>query len=472
MADDFQKDLNMTLRIAEQVNLAGGETYFVGGYVRDQILGRENKDIDIEIHGITPDVLKKILENLGQLDERKVGNNFGILNLKGYDIDIAMPRAEKPVGPGHKDFIIDVDPFIGTHKAASRRDFTINALMKNVLTGEIIDHFDGLKDLEVGVVKHIDDKTFTDDPLRVLRAAQFAARFGFHIDKNTRYLASKVDLSALSSERVAGELEKALMKAWYPSIFFDKLSEMGQLDIWFPEVKALIDVKQATEFHPEGDVYAHTMLVLDKAAKERDRTQYPLYFMVAALCHDFGKPATTEYNQEKKRYQSIGHDSAGVMPAKDFVERIFNEKAMIRYVTEMVAYHMKPLQYYNNNSHDKKFMQLFDLVDHPEDLILMAKIDHEGRGGLIESFDSAENMLRDKLNDYKHLMSEPQVTGQDLIDLGYIPSPRFSEMLDYTHKLHLGGVSKEDVIRNMQGQFGKPELIEAECIDEDDIEFE
>ena len=196
-------------KIAKSVKDAGGRTFYVGGFVRDKLLGIENKDVDIEVHGIEPDTLYSILESIGE--PLSFGKSFGVYALKGEDLDIAMPRRERATGRGHRDFEIEVDPFIGTYAAAKRRDFTINALMEDVLTCEIIDHFGGREDLSRGVIRHIDDASFIEDPLRVLRAAQFAARFGFAVDPSTIELCRGIDLSALSRERVEEELRTALL---------------------------------------------------------------------------------------------------------------------------------------------------------------------------------------------------------------------------------------------------------------------
>ena len=226
------QDRQMARRVAELVAAEGGHTYFVGGFVRDALLGRENKDVDIEVHGITPKCLEGILDSLGQ--RITIGESFGIFNLKGYSLDIAMPRKEEARGRGHKDFAIFVDPFIGTEGACRRRDFTFNALMQDVLTGEIVDHFGGQVDLKAGVLRHVNDTSFAEDPLRVLRAALFAARFDFRVAEETVELCRRMDLKALPRERIWGELEKALLKAEKPSVFFEVLRQMDQLDFWFP----------------------------------------------------------------------------------------------------------------------------------------------------------------------------------------------------------------------------------------------
>ena len=235
MNHNAQHDFEMARRIALEVERQGGRVYFVGGYVRDHVLGRENKDIDIEVHGVTPQQLRDILDGIGE--RTQMGASFGIYGLHHCDLDIAMPRAEG--SRGGKDFDDAAAPFIGTLRAARRRDFTINALMQDVLTGEIVDHFGGLEDIRTGVIRHVAEETFVEDPLRVLRAAQFAARLGFEVAEETIALCKTIDLSVLAFERVLEELAKAMMKAPRPSVFFEVLACMEQLDVWFPEVKAL-----------------------------------------------------------------------------------------------------------------------------------------------------------------------------------------------------------------------------------------
>ena len=435
------KNEQMAVKIARQVALSGGRTFYVGGLVRDRLLGIENKDIDIEIHGVPAEELKKILASLGEVTV--MGASFGIFGLRHYEVDIAMPRMENAIGRGHKDFEVITDPFIGPEKAALRRDFTMNALMEDVLTGEILDFFGGREDLAKGVIRHVNAKTFAEDPLRVLRAAQFASRFGFRIADETIALGKTMDLSALSMERITGELEKAFMKADRPSVFFEELRRMEQLHTWFPEMEDLIGVPQPPSHHPEGDVWNHTMLVLDEAARLRSEAKEPRYFMYAALVHDFGKPVTTEIIDGK--IHSYGHEEEGLPVVSRFISRLTTETALSRYILNMTELHMKPNIMAAQNSGRKSFMKLFDRSVCPEDLLLLAKADYLGRDLASRDYHE-EEILREMLAAYNDLMSRPFVQGRDLVAAGIRPGPLFKEALDYGHKLHLAGVPKEQAL--------------------------
>ncbi|MBQ6623922.1 MAG: tRNA nucleotidyltransferase [Mogibacterium sp.] len=329
---------NIAERIAEYVKDAGGGTFYVGGFVRDRLLGLENKDVDIEVHGIEPDRLFSILQEIGE--PITFGKSFGVYSLRGETIDIAMPRRERAIGKGHKDFEVDIDPFIGTEGAARRRDFTINSIMEDVLTGDIIDHFGGRDDLEKGIIRHIDSKTFVEDPLRVLRAAQFSARYEFEIAPETIELCRTVDISTLPKERVEEELKKALLKASKPSLFFKALRDMDQLVVWFPELKRLIGLEQDPLYHPEGDVWTHTMEVIDRASAYRDKASDAFNYMLLSLTHDLGKIVTT--SEKNGRIHAYEHETKGLPLAEAFVKRITNEKDVITYVMNMVPLHMKP----------------------------------------------------------------------------------------------------------------------------------
>ncbi len=444
--------------IAKLVNEKGGsgKAYYVGGCVRDKYAAllaggngsmEDAKDIDIEIHGVTPETLWSLLHEVGS--PAAFGESFGVYSLDGVDLDIAMPRKEHATGRGHKDFAVSVDPFIGAREASRRRDFTVNALMEDILTGEVVDCWGGLDDLAAGILRHVDSESFPEDPLRVLRAARFAAKMNFVVAEETIDLCRGLDLSALSRERIEGEMKKALLKSERPSIFFNTLRAADQLGFWFPEVKALIGVEQDPVHHPEGDVWNHTMDALDRAAALRDKVQNPYAFMLLALCHDFGKTVTTKRSEKDGRIHAIGHETAGMNAVDSLLERVCGEMDVRRYVRNMVPIHMGPntcaAAHYSSI---KATNRMFDKATSPVDLVWFAAAD---RSSVSSQETSAEDtaFLLDRLHVYEETMARPSVKGQDLIDAGLIPGRRFSELLAYAHKLHLAGVGKEAALKQV-----------------------
>ena len=455
MAD---KNIEMARKIAEAVHQEGGRTYYVGGYVRDLILGRENKDIDIEIHGVSVQCLEAILDSLGE--RLTMGASFGIMGLRHYELDIAMPRSETATGRGHKDFEVFVDPFLGEEKAACRRDFTMNALMQDVLTGEVLDFFGGQDDILHRRIRHVNDQSYAEDPLRVFRAAQFAARFGFEVAEETVRLSASMDVAALPGERIMLELEKALLKAERPSVFFEELRKMKQLSIWFPEAEGLIGVLQNETYHPEGDVWTHTMQVTDEAAGMRKDVSEPLWFMLAALCHDFGKQVSTFTRDET--IHAYNHEKEGLPLVRRFLSRITNEVKLKEYVLNMTELHMEPNQKVRNHSHIRSYMKMYDRSVNPHDLILLAKADHLGRIGegtdrnaLLAEYEEIETLLNKMLLEYQDRMSRPYIMGKDLLEAGITPGPVYSKALAYAHKLRLAGVPKEEQLSQTLGMIRK-----------------
>ncbi len=445
----------LAARVAEQ----GGCVYYVGGFVRDRLLGIENKDVDVEVHGIAPSLLEEILDSLGTRLE--MGSSFGVYGLKGYDLDIAMPRKEQAIGLGHRDFRVTVDPFIGTQKAAMRRDFTVNAMMENVLTGEIVDHFHGREDLAKGILRHVHDVSFPEDALRVLRGAQFAARFQLSAAPETIALCRRIDLSVLPRERVYEELRKALLKAEAPSRFFQVLREMGQLSGWFPELEALIGVEQNPRFHQEGDVWNHTMLMLDEAAKRRHLVRQPMAFMLSALTHDLGKAVSTE--EINGVLHAYDHENLGLPLAEAFLKRLTGEHAVRQYVLNMVQLHTKP-NIMAKRASVKAMNKLFDQSAEPEDLIHLAVCDD--LASLTEQeTQTCEALLMERLAVYREYMAQPCVMGADLVQAGLQPGPYFHGLLELAHKLHLAGVPKENALRQVLGEGRKYQKQAAAPVD-------
>ena len=274
--------MNKDILLASKVKEKGGRAFYVGGYVRDLLLNIPNKDIDIEVHGIAEKDLVAILNEIGEVDY--YGRSFGIYALRHEDIEVALPRSEKVLGTGHRDFEISVDPDMGYKNAALRRDFTINALMMDVLSHEILDYFNGTDDLNKGIIRHVNDVSFVEDPLRVYRAAQFASRFGFKIDERTVELCKGIDTFVLSRERIEEELKTALLKAEKAEIFFECLKEMNQKDVWFKGV--------------------NNLSCLMKYESNRINADNKYYFMVLLLALDNGLDFIEAFsnNRELKAY--------------------------------------------------------------------------------------------------------------------------------------------------------------------------
>ena len=352
-----------------------------------------------------------------------------------------MPRRESRTGAKHTDFDVSVDPFLSTKEASRRRDLTVNAMLMDICTGEIVDHWGGREDLRDGVLRHVDASTFPEDALRVFRVAQFAARFEMRVAQETVELCRGMDVRDLTRERVYEETCKALLQAKQPSVFFAVLEAVGHLEEFFPEVAATRGVPQNPQYHPEGDVYRHTMLVLDQAALLRHRAVEPLFFMFAALCHDLGKIDSTRI-EEDGRITSHMHPVSGRPIAARQLRRLSDNARLLRYVDDMVLNHMRPNAMAMCQSKKKKTRLLFDACVCPEDLILLSRADASGKLG--EPYDERlERFLLERLRDWREVIAQPMVTGRDLIEAGLTPDERFSAMLQRARALRFAGLSKE-----------------------------
>lgn len=442
------QDAHLAKLIAADVAQRGGRVYYVGGVVRDELMGLECKDIDIEVYGVTPQTLREVLAGRGEVLEK--GASFGVLGLRHSDLDIAMPRKERRTGEGHRDFDVSVDPFMSTKEASMRRDFTINAMMKDVLTGEIVDNWGGREDLRSRVIRCVNEQTFQEDALRVFRAAQFAARLNARIDNGTLELCRTIDVTQISHERIFEELSKALMKAEKPSVFFRELRRMDHLKEFFPEIEALAGVEQNPKFHPEGDVFEHTMLVIDAAAQLRSRAEQPLAFMLSALLHDLGKIVATEV-QEDGRITAYGHEVQGLPLVERQMKRLTNHQKLIAYVLNQSELHMRPNMMAGNRSHKKKTRAMFDLSVCPNDLILLSRADATGK--LDEPYNEEnEVFLRERLADYEKVMQRPMVTGRDLMEAGLEPGESFRKMTARAKQLHFAGIERDKALKQILGE--------------------
>jgi tRNA nucleotidyltransferase (CCA-adding enzyme) len=433
-------------KLAKIVERNGGRAMLVGGCVRDALMGIEPKDWDLEIYGIEPQKLREILDGFGKVDA--VGEAFTVYKI-GQDLDIALPRREKKVSRGHKGFVVEGDPNMSFAEAAKRRDFTVNAIMQDALTGEIVDVCGGRADIENKILRVVSRETFAEDSLRVLRAAQFAARFEFKVDAETIEICSSIDLTDLPKERIWCELEKLLLKAEKPSIGLQYFYDLGIAEQLFPELVALVGVPQEAEWHPEGNVDVHTLMVVDEARKLIDDLPYAkqVTVMLGALCHDFGKPATTQFFDG--RWRSHAHDEAGVEPTVSFLDKIgihtLDGYDVREQIIQIVRYHLLPGMFYKSQPGDGAFRRLARKVE-PDLLYRVARADSLGR--------NPEWLPKEKwfkaeaqewfINRVRELKVEkeapkPILMGRHLIDLGLKPSAQFKKILDAVYEKQLDG---------------------------------
>lgn len=440
--------------LSELIRDNGGRAMLVGGCVRDDLMGVEPKDWDLEVYGVEPSRLRQLLETVagGGLSLNVVGEAFTVYKL-GSDLDVSLPRRDRKIGRGHRGFVVEGDPGMSFEEACSRRDFTVNAILKDPLTGEIVDPFSGREDIDREILRNVSDATFAEDSLRVLRAAQFAARLEFDIDPKTAELCRSIDVTDLPRERIWGELEKLLLKSYRPSIGLQWLYDLGVVDQLFPELASLVGVRQEPDWHPEGDVDVHTLMVVDEARKLIDDLPYErkIAVMLGAVCHDFGKPPTTEFVDG--RIRSRGHDEAGVEPTLAFLDRLgiytlhgFDVRDQ---VVQLVRYHLKPGEFYKveakNPVGDGAFRRLARKVE-PDLLYRVAKADSLGRNPewmpKEKWFDSAAQewfIERVRSLDIEKKAPDPILMGRHLIELGMSPGPEFKRILDAVYELQLDG---------------------------------
>ncbi|MBA3640090.1 MAG: CCA tRNA nucleotidyltransferase [Acidobacteriota bacterium] len=426
--------------IARAVEEAGGRALIVGGWVRDRLMGRESKDVDLEVYGLPADRLRELLTRFGSVNA--VGESFTVF--KVGDIDVALPRRESKVGRGHKGFEVHGDPNLSPVEAARRRDFTINAISWDPLRNTYADPFGGRDDIERRLLRAVDPSTFGDDSLRVLRAIQFAARFEFNLDPETEVLCPTIPLDDLPSERIWGEIEKLLLQAQRPSLGFDLALRIGVIDALFPEIKALVGCPQEPEWHPEGDVWIHTLMVVDQARTRIDDLPHPkkVAIMLGAVCHDLGKPPTTAFVDG--RIRSIDHEQAGVEPASAVLDRLNVHSIggfdVRREVLGITAHHLKPGMFGMSKTpvSDGAFRRLAQKVD-LELLARLAKSDCMGRGGGFDCSSMDWFLERARQLGVEHAPPPPLLLGRHLFSLGVKPGPRMGEILRAVYERQLDG---------------------------------
>ncbi len=420
------------LDIASSIAACGGHAVIVGGYVRDKLLGIESKDVDIEVFGLGLEDLKTLLGTYGTVIE--VGRAFGVLRLKELDVDFSLPRRDSKVGAGHRGFDVQTDPGLDFEAAARRRDLTINSIGYDPLQGAYLDPHGGRADLARRVLRATDTAHFAEDPLRGMRVAQFAARLRMHADATLIELCRGLDLSEVAPERLFDELRKLLLKGTQPSLGLTFLRDSGLVG-QFPELDALIGVAQDPAWHPEGDVWAHTLMVLDEAARARDGEADDLALMLAALCHDLGKPAATV--DVRGRIRSPRHEALGEAATGDFLARLRTPGKLLRKVQVLVRYHLAPALFVKNSAGAKAYRRLARRLDAAGAGIALlhrvARADHLGRTtpeALARAFPAGDEFLERAARCLvENAAPKDLVGGRHLIERGMQPGPRFGEIL-------------------------------------------
>ena len=431
-------------QIIQAISEAGGVAYEVGGCVRDQLLGHANKDLDIEVFHLDANTLSKILSRFGRVNE--VGVSFGVIKLRtadGFDLDFTLPRRESKIGRGHRGFQVEVDHTLSVSEAARRRDFTMNAIYRNMHDQTLLDPHGGIVDLEHRLLRATSEH-FVEDPLRVLRGMQFAGRFDAAMTSDTVEMCRSLshEYSSLALERIWNEWHKWATRSKRPSKGLQVLRDCGWLD-HYPELANLYGVPQDPHWHPEGDVWIHTLHVCDAAAQIADRDSLSdderVILLLAALCHDLGKPATTELSDG--RWRSPSHASVGVPLAASFLTSIGCPRHFIEVVQPLVAEHLVHVQ---SEASPRAVRRLSVRLGKASILQLsrLVEADLGGRPPLPKTIPESLLRIMQLAESTKVSLTKPDriVLGRHLLSLGYSPARWFSPILEACYQAQLDGV--------------------------------
>ncbi|MDX8391473.1 MAG: CCA tRNA nucleotidyltransferase [Mariprofundaceae bacterium] len=427
-------------RLCQCIMDAGGCAWLVGGSVRDLLLGIAPKDFDLEVYGLDTVQLKQTIQKLGRCEE--VGKQFGVLKLwtDGLEFDLALPRSESKQGRGHRGFDIVSNPHMDPQTASQRRDFTINAMMINPLDNEFLDFHRGQKDLANGVLRHV-SAAFSEDPLRPLRAMQFAARFRLTLDAQTAELCRELltEAETLPGARIWEEWRK-WAHAPHPSFGLDVLQQSGWLDL-YPQLKALMGCPQDPTWHPEGDVWTHTRLVVDCAAVVAKRYAWRgekcERLLFAALCHDLGKPETT-FKHESGRIRSSGHSEQGIEPSIQFLRSVRAPQPLKKHILPLVREHLVHL---HGDATARAIRRLAHRLE-PSNIDMweaLAEADASGRSPLPPARPAMPWLTQAKQINVEHTAPESLASGAMLLKMGMQPGPNIGALLKTAYQAQLDG---------------------------------
>jgi tRNA nucleotidyltransferase (CCA-adding enzyme) len=426
-----------TLRRIEQlIRRAGGRTWLVGGSVRDLTLGRQPRDLDIEVVGLPPGQVHALLAD--HFSVQFVGKAFAVFKLQGLPVDVSIPSRMLTENTSVHGLLRQADPDMPIDEALARRDFTINAMAWDPDTMELRDPFNGRSDLDARILRHVSPR-FTEDPLRVLRGMQLSARFELTAAPETVALCQTLSQSGRPIERLWEEWKKLLLQGRKPSAGLHFLHHCGWLR-FYPELAALQGCRQDPLWHPEGDVWIHTLHCLDWFATERTGDEQDnLIVGLGILCHDLGKPATT--SDAYGRITSRGHESEGESVARSFLARLTNQQDVIDEVIPLVRCHLRPRALYDAHASDSAIRRLAGHVTRIDRLVRVARADHAGRPPKpFDGFPAGEWLIaRAKQLNVDRQAAVPLVMGRHLVALGVPPGPTMGRLLDDCYEAQLDG---------------------------------
>ncbi|HZU27852.1 MAG TPA: CCA tRNA nucleotidyltransferase [Bryobacteraceae bacterium] len=433
--------------IVSTLRAHGFQGWFVGGCVRDALLGRDPKDYDVSTDA-RPDQVLALWPRAQQ-----VGAKFGVVLVTdgGESVEVVTFRSDEAYHDGrHPEGVrFETDP----RQDVLRRDFTINALMRDPFSGEVIDYTGGRQDLERGLIRAIGDPAarFEEDHLRMLRAVRFAARFRFTIEPATLAAIQALhgEIARISPERIRDELSRILTEGGARR-GFELLDESGLLTDILPEVAAMKGVQQPPEYHPEGDVWTHTLMMLERVPPDP-----PLTLSWGVLLHDVGKPPTFRIAE---RIRFDGHVEAGVRMTHDILCRLHYSNAEVEQVQALVANHMRFAEVFNmRESTVKRFLRLPHFEQHLE----LNRLDCLCSNGMLASYEYMKDRFEHAPEE--ELRPPRLVSGRDLIAAGYRPGPQFSRMLELAEDAQLEGRigSREQGLELVAAEFGRPKTESA-----------
>ena len=421
------------LELARALSTDGGRVVVVGGWVRDHLNGIGSKDLDLEIFGPSRDELTDLLSPFGFT--KPVGREFPVWRQTRDGIDVSYPRA----GADRFDAGVDGSLEEAFREASRHRDLTINAIGWDPISKALIDPWNGRDDLEARRLRAVSAETFGVDPLRVLRVARLKSRLDASVDSELESLCRGLDLGALAPERIAAELARILCESVRPSIALEFLAEIDQLDV-LPPIRELQDVEQDPRWHPEGDVFVHTCLVIDRAAEiaraDTLTDEARRVLMFSALCHDLGKPATTRIEADG-RIRSLQHEAESASCTRTWLEQLRLGDARIRAIVALVASHLAPAQFVRQGAKAAAYRRLARKLEPAAvtvvDLERLARADHLGRStaeALTGRFEAGERFLRAAREaDIHEGVPADVVSASMLLARGMVPGPELGRRL-------------------------------------------